>query len=58
MANAGELELVARDGSARLTDLISLGVLAETIGRDVIEDVLTETDRPARAAVPTQCHLA
>ncbi len=43
MANAGEVELVPRDGSARLTDLISLGVLAETIPRDLIEDVLTET---------------
>ena len=45
MANAGELELAARDGSARLTDLISLGLLAETIPRDLIEDVLAETGR-------------
>src|ERR1700761_2590055 len=29
----------------RLTDRISLGVLAEIIPRDVIEDVLTETGR-------------
>ena len=45
MANAEELESELRDGSARLTDLISLGVLAEVIGRDLIEDVLDETGR-------------
>jgi Insertion element 4 transposase N-terminal len=45
MANAEELESGLRDGSARLTDLISLGVLAEVIGRDLIEDVLDETGR-------------
>ena len=45
MVNSGDLELTPRDSSARLTDLISLGVLAETIPRDLIEDVLTETGR-------------
>lgn len=33
------------DGSVRLTDVISLGVLAEVVGRDLIEDVLDETGR-------------
>ncbi len=32
-------------GSVRLTDVISLGVLAEVIGRDLIEDVLDEAGR-------------
>jgi hypothetical protein len=57
MANAGELELVPRDGSARLTDLISLGVLAETIGRDVIEDVLTETGRREQRSRRLPAHV-
>jgi hypothetical protein len=57
VANAGELELAARDGSARLTDLISLGVLAETIGRDVIEEVLTETGRREQRSRRLPAHV-
>jgi hypothetical protein len=33
------------DSSLRLTDAISLGVLAEVVGRDLIEDVLDEAGR-------------
>lgn len=57
MANSGELELAAGDGSARLTDLISLGVLAETIPRDVIEDVLTETGRREQRSRRLPAHV-
>jgi len=46
MARAGQIKASGNDPSAvRLTDRISLGVLAEAFPRDVIEDVLTETGR-------------
>lgn len=45
MVNAREPGPELGDSSGRLTDLISLGVLAEIIGRDLIEDVLDETGR-------------
>jgi len=43
MTNA--VEPAPSDSSPRLTDAISLGVLAEVIGRDLIEDVLDEAGR-------------
>lgn len=43
MTNA--VEPAPIDSARRLTDAISLGVLAEVIGRDLIEDVLDETGR-------------
>lgn len=43
MVNASELASVG--DSSRLTDWISLGVLAEIIPRDLIEEVLTETGK-------------
>jgi hypothetical protein len=43
MANV--VEPAPGGGSFRLTDAISLGVLAEVVGRDLIEDVLDETGR-------------
>lgn len=46
MARAGQVKEFNGDPSTvRLTDRISLGVLAEIVPRDVIEDVLTETRR-------------
>jgi hypothetical protein len=46
MARIGQVKTTCNDPSAvRLTDRISLGVLAEVFPRDVIEDVLTETGR-------------
>ena len=46
MARVGQIKRRANDSSdVRLTDRISLGVLADVIPRDVIEDVLTETGR-------------
>lgn len=46
MARAGQVKESNGDPSTvRLTDRISLGVLAEIFPRDVIEDVLTETRR-------------
>ena len=45
MANASELGSVSVSDSSRLTDWISLGVLAEVIPRDLIEEVLTETGK-------------
>jgi hypothetical protein len=41
---ANGVESVSGDG-VRLTDVISLGVLAEVVGRDVIEDALDATGR-------------
>ena len=46
MARVGQIKACSDDPLAvRLTDRISLGVLAEVFPRDVIEDVLTETGR-------------
>jgi hypothetical protein len=46
VARVGQVKASGNDPSAvRLTDRISLGVLAEVFPRDVIEDVLTETGR-------------
>src|SRR5215204_2490591 len=39
------VEPAPSDSSLRLTDAISLGVLAEVIGRDLIEDILDEAGR-------------
>ena len=46
MARVGQIKASGNDlPTVRLTDRISLGVLAEVFPRDVIEDVLTETGR-------------
>ncbi|RAY10617.1 IS4 family transposase [Actinomadura craniellae] len=46
MARIGQVKVADSDSSSvRLTDRISLGVLAEAVPRDVIEDVLDETGR-------------
>lgn len=45
MANVSGLGSVPVSDSSRLTDWISLGVLAEIIPRDLIEEVLTETGK-------------
>lgn len=46
MARVGQVKVSEGDSTSdRLTDRISLGVLAEVVPRDVIEDVLTETGR-------------
>ena len=46
MARVGQIKASGNDPPAvRLTDRISLGVLAEVFPRDAIEDVLTETGR-------------
>ena len=46
VARVGQVKAFGSDSPAvRLTDRISLGVLAEVLSRDVIEDVLTETGR-------------
>jgi len=42
---ADAVEPAPNNSSLRLTDAISLGVLAEVIGRDLIEDVLDEAGR-------------
>ena len=46
MANMPKPGLV--EGSSRLTDHVSLGVLAEILPRELIEEVLEETDRRER----------
>jgi hypothetical protein len=46
VARIGQIKASGNDSSVvRLTDRISLGVLAEVFPRDLIEDVLTETGR-------------
>ena len=46
MARIGQIKKIGDDPSAvRLTDRISLGVLADVFPRDLIEDVLSETGR-------------
>jgi hypothetical protein len=57
MADAGKLESTPREGATRLTDLISLGVLAEAIPRDLIEDVLAETGRREQRSRRLPAHV-
>ncbi len=45
------------DDGLRLTDAISLGVLAEVVGRDVIEDVLDVTGRRQRRSGRLPAHV-
>jgi hypothetical protein len=55
MVNTSKLGLVG--GSSRLTDHISLGVLAEILPRDLIEEVLEETDRRERRSRRLPAHV-
>ncbi|MGH3182458.1 MAG: IS4 family transposase, partial [Streptosporangiaceae bacterium] len=55
MANLSELEPAG--GSSRLTDRISLGVLADILPRDLIEDVLDETGRREQRSRRLPAHV-
>jgi hypothetical protein len=44
-------------GSLRLTDVVSLGVLAEVVGRDLIEDVLDATGRREQRSRRLPAHV-
>jgi transposase IS4-like protein len=55
MANVSELGSVG--GSSRLTDSISLGVLAEILPRDLIEEVLDETGRREQRSRRLPAHV-
>ena len=55
MVNMSKLGPVG--GSSRLTDHISLGVLAEILPRDLIEEVLEETDRRERWSRRLPAHV-
>lgn len=59
MVNTSELELgsVPGGGSSRLTDRISLGVLAEIVPRDLIEEVLEETARREQRSRRLPAHV-
>lgn len=58
MARIGQVKGSDKARSAiRLTDRISLGVLAEVIPRDVIEDVLNETGRRERRSRLLPAHV-
>lgn len=58
MARIGQVKVPRGDsGSVRLTDRISLGVLAEVFPRDVIEDVLTETGRHEQRTRSLPAHV-
>jgi len=48
---------VSRENSVRLTDRISLGVLAEVVGRDLIEDVLDSTGRREQRSRRLPAHV-
>jgi hypothetical protein len=48
---------VSREDSARLTDVISLGVLAEVMRRDLIEDVLDATGRREQRSRRLPAHV-
>src|ERR1700742_805009 len=48
---------VSRDDSVRLTKRISLGVLAEVAGRDLIEDVLDATGRREQRSRRLPAHV-
>jgi Insertion element 4 transposase N-terminal/Transposase DDE domain len=55
MANVSELGSVG--GSSRLTDSISLGVLADILPRDLIEEVLEETGRREQRSRRLPAHV-
>ncbi|MCA1673812.1 MAG: IS4 family transposase, partial [Actinobacteria bacterium] len=57
MANMSELGSVPVGDSSRLTDRISLGVLAEILPRDLIEEVLTETARREQRSRRLPAHV-
>jgi Insertion element 4 transposase N-terminal/Transposase DDE domain len=57
MANASGPEPVRTGDCPRLTDRISLGVLAEILPRDLIEEVLTETARRERRSRLLPAHV-
>ena len=54
---ADAMGLGSGDGSAWLTDVVSLGVLAEVVGRDLIEEVLDETGRRERRRRRLPAHV-
>ena len=57
MVNVSELGSVPVGGSLRLTDRISLGVLAEILPRDLIEEVLYETGRREQRSRRLPAHV-
>jgi hypothetical protein len=57
MVNTSELGSVPGGGSLRLTDRISLGVLAEILPRDLIEEVLEETGRREQRSRRLPAHV-
>lgn len=57
MVNVSELGLVPVGGSSRLTDRISLGVLAEVLLRDLIEEVLDATGRREQRSRRLPAHV-
>jgi hypothetical protein len=58
VARIGQVKVQDDDsGSVRLTDRISLGVLADLYPRDVLEDVLTETGRREKRSRSLPAHV-
>jgi hypothetical protein len=57
MVNVSELGSVPVGGSSRLTDRISLGVLAEVLPRDLIEEVLDATGRREQRSRRLPAHV-
>jgi hypothetical protein len=57
MVDMSELGPVPAGGLSRLTDRISLGVLAETLPRELIEEVLAETGRREQRSRRLPAHV-
>ncbi|MCA1671540.1 MAG: IS4 family transposase [Actinobacteria bacterium] len=57
MVNLSELGAVPVGGCSRLTDRISLGVLAEILPRDLIEEVLDQTGRREQRSRRLPAHV-
>jgi len=57
MVNTSELGSESVGGSSRLTDRISLGVLAEILPRDLIEEVLAQTGRREQRSRRLPAHV-
>ena len=58
MARTGQVKVPGVDsGSIRLTDRISLGVLADLYPRDVLEDILVETERREKRSRLLPAHV-
>lgn len=57
MTRIGQIQQAASSGTVRLTDRISIGVLAEPFPRDLIDEILTETRRKEQRSRLLPAHV-